>query len=450
MLRLVAEVIREAAGADVAILNRQALDGRWSPSQEGSLTASDVNIALEYDDPLQVAEVDERWLRSLARNAQERGRIVTPGLTWTGTGAGIAVKVGGHPVEARARYRVVTIRFLAAGGDEDLVPPLGRLGSWETLGEASLRSTTLAFLETPRERDPRQGLPDAEGTLEWQFRADADLTFTGSSIGNPRRRCTDEMRRKDPARCDADGFLLTDGMRVNAYDATQLSLADVITFGFNVNLAANAAAPDWTWQNTASFLYRTAWTERAGSFVEAVDQIRARSTLSWRGLRQGGAAEWYLPDPTADLFIETEFTEPDGRGYHWFLTRPTLGFRFQLVDKLQLQINGGMQVQALQPGAQVEGGLGATMTLAPWDMIALDQQFARLAFTADYFLTFNDAQAHGVLRGTLDTSFDLAGPLALTLQANVYLEHQSAQEVGAAVSVTAGIRLGYLGRAVGP
>ncbi|MCB9595736.1 MAG: 5'-nucleotidase C-terminal domain-containing protein [Sandaracinaceae bacterium] len=452
MLSMVARILREATGADIAILNRQALDTRWRQAREGSLTASDVYIALEYDDPLLVAEVDERWLKRLARNAADRGTMVTPGLTWSGTGTSLAVQIGGHPAEARARYRVVTIRFLAAGGDGEAVPSLGTLGEWQTFGEESMRTTTLAYLEQPREGDPRQALPDADGTLEWQFRADADLLFSGSSIDNPRRRCTEAMLAM-PGMCDADGFALTDGARVAAYDATQLSLADVITFGFNVTLAANAAAPDWTWQNTGNFLYRTAWTEPTGTtgseFVEAADQIRTRSTLSWRGLREGDD-QWYLPDPTADLFIESEFTAPESRGYQWFLTRPTLGFRFQLADKLQFQINGGFQVQVFQPDTNVEGGFGATMTLAPWDMIKLDQQFARLAFTFDYFLAFSEAQARGTLRGTVDAAFDLAGPLALVMQANLYLQHQSAQDIGAAISVSAGIRLGYLGRAVGP
>jgi len=454
MLQMVARVLRDASGADVAILNRQILDSRWTPAHAGSLTASDVYIALEYDEPLQVAEVDERWLKRLATNAEERGSIVTPGLTWTGAGSAMSVKVGGHPTESRATYRVVTIRFLAAGGDDDIVPVLGRLGEWSTLGEASLRSTALAFLEEEREPDPRESLPDDNGTLEWQFRSNADLTFSGSSIANPNRRCTDAMLLSDPDQCDAMGLALADGARTAAYDSTQLSLADVITFGFNITLAANAASPDWTWQNTGSFLYRTAWTEPGGGtgseFVEAADQVRARSTLSWRGLRRGQSELWYLPDPTVDLFVESEFTEPDARGYHWFLTRPTLGLRFQLTSKLQFQINGGFQTQALDPNAEVEGGFGATVTLAPWDIVKLDQRFVRLAFTYDYFLAFSDDETRGTLRGTLDAAFDLAGPLALVFRGQLYLQHQSAQDVGAAISVTAGLRLGYLGRAVGP
>ncbi len=453
MLRLVARIIRDAIGADVAILNREILDSRWTPSRPGSLTASDVYIALEYDEPLQVADVDERWLKRLAASAESRGSIVTPGLTWRGSGTRLAVKVGGHPTDARARYRVVTIRYLATGGDDTVVPALGStLGQWSSLGEASLRSTALAYLEGAREADPREALPDDDGTVEWQFRADADLTFSGSSIANPRRRCSDAMLISEPERCDAMGFILTDGAQVPAYGSTQLSLSDVLTFGFNISLAANAAAPDWTWQNTGSLLYRTAWTQPTGTtgseFAEAADQIRARSTLSWRGLRMQESGRWYMPDPTADLFIETEFTQPASRDYQWFLTRPTLGFRFQLDPKLQFQVMGGLQFQALDPNGDVDGGFGATLTLAPWDITKIELRSIRLAFTFDYFLVFDAADARGTLRGTLDASFDLAGPLALTFQSNLYLQHESAQDIGAAISVTAGLRLGYLGRAV--
>ncbi|HHH27715.1 MAG TPA: hypothetical protein ENK57_05135 [Polyangiaceae bacterium] len=454
MLNLVARILRETSGADVAVLNRQALDTRWTPAQPGSLSASDIYVALEYDEPLQAAEVDEAWLKRLAESAELTGAIVTPGLTTSGTGADRTVQVGGHSTDAHARYRVVTIRFLAAGGDDALVPGLGNLGAWETLGERSLRTAALRYLEGARDQDPRQSLPDDEGTLEWQFIAAADLTFSGSSIGNPMQRCTDEMRTTDPDSCDAQGFVLVDGERVPAYASTQLSLADVLTFGFNITLAANAAAPDWTWQNTSNLLYRSTWTEPTGStgsaFVEAADQIRARSTLSWRGLRMQQDNGWYVPDPTADVFVESEFTEPVGRGYHWFLLRPTLGFRFQLADKLQFQLSGGFQTQVFEPQPTVEAGLGATLTLSPWDFMRLDSRYARLGFTFDYFVTLTDEYARGTLRGTLGASFDLAGPLAIVFQGNLFLQHQSAQDVGAAVSVTAGIRLGYLGRAVGP
>lgn len=463
MLELVARIMRERTGADVAVLNRQALDGRWRPAHADALTASDVFIAIEYDEPLEVAAVNDTWLTRLARAAQDGGRFVTPGLTWTGTGAATRVKVGGHATEGRASYRVVTIRFLAAGGD-GLLPALPSGSSWEIVPSggqgdddetATLRNVALDHLQEPSDEDPRQALGDPDATLEWIFRADADLTFAGSSIDNPQRRCPFDPLDPPPdasVTCDPMSGLVVDaeGNPTGAYSTTQLTQSDVMTFGFNLDLAANAAAPDWTWQNTGSVLYRTAWTETAQTFTEAADQIRARSALSWRGLRRGDAELWYLPDPTVDLFIESEITEPDNRDYHWFLTRPTLGFRFQLRDKLQLQLNGGFQVQLFDPEREVEPGVGATLTLQPWDLLKVESRFARLGFTFDYFLADLGDDNRGALRGSLDASYDLAGPLALAFRMELLLQHERNQDVGAAVSITAGIRLGSLGRAVGP
>lgn len=451
MRDLVAEIIRDRTGADLAIINRQVIDRLWVQAQEGALTASDIYIALQYDEQLAVADVDERWLERLIINAEEReGELTISGMSWSGTRLRRFVRVGGHYTDGRARYRVVTIQFLAQGG-RGLLPELGALGEWERVEDTSLRQMVLDYLQTPREEDPREALPEAEGTLEWTFRADADLTFSGSSIESPRQRCTDEMLAATPELCDADGFVIDDaGARSPAYASSQLSTSDLITLGLNLNLAANAAAPDWTWTNTGSFLYQTAWTEPTGamgnSFVEAADQIRARSTLSWRGARTGNPDSWFIPDPTADVFVETEFTEPGERGYHWFLLRPTLGVRFQFTTKFQLQLMGGMQTQVLDPQAELQGGFGATLTLSPWVMFRYDLRTANLEFTFDYFVTMSDTQTQGTLRGTLGTSYDLAGPLALTLNANVFVQHQSEQDVGAAISVTAGIRLGYLGR----
>jgi hypothetical protein len=444
MWSLSAQIMRIAAGADVAVLNRRALDTQWRAGHDGALTASDVFVALEYDEPLQVAEVDQAWLTELARRA-EGGELVAPGLAREGSG----VLIGGHPSEPRARYRVATIRFLAAGGD-DALPPLPAGARWENVGDATLRSAVLRYLEIDREVDPRQALPRPDSTLEWLFRANLDLTFSGSAVENPARRCD---ANTPPDRCVDGREVSPEGGRTNAYDTSLLTRSDTLTFGFTLDLSADAAAPDWTWQNSGNAVYRTAWVAgspgRAGVFAEGADQIRARSTLSWRGLR-GGRTIWYAPDPTLDLFVESEFTEPAHRDWHWLLVRPTAGVRFQLVDKLQLQIVGGVQFQPFDPQMRVEPGIGATLTLAPWDFLSLEGRFARVGFSFDYFLADLGAENRSQLRGQLDASFDLVGPLALVVSFRLFVQGEVGQDVGAAIDATAGVRIGHFGRATGP
>lgn len=443
MLELASGVLRRVADADVAVLNPQILEGSWEPAHEGALTASDVYVAIEYDEPLRVAEVDAAWLQQLARVAASQG-LVTPGLTWSGDGSS-GVKVEGHPLEGRATYRVVTTRYLAEGAGGQL-PALPRRGRWQRAGDETVRSAVLAYLEAERPADPRDALPDPEGTIQWIFRTNADLTFSGSAIGNPRRRCAPDT---PPQRC-VDGLVVTeDGLPELAYGTSLLNREDTVTFGVAIDLAADAAAPDWTWQNSINLLYRTAWIETAPGFAEAADQIRGRSALAWRGLRRGNEG-WYVPDPMLDLFVETELTEPADRNWHWFLVRPTAGVRFQLLDKLQLQLLGGFEVQPFSPDVEVEPGVGATLTLAPWDLLRFEDRYARVSFTFDYFLADLGDDNRSQLRGQLDASFDLAGPLALVMSFRIFVQDEVGQDLGIAVDATAGLRLGYLGRATGP
>lgn len=447
LLRLSASILRAETGADVAVLDTGALEPSWAPARENALTASDIYVALERDEPLRFAEVDAAWLQEVARAAASPSNgLVTPGLTWSNDD-GTGVEVGGHALEGRAHYRVVTTRFLAEGAGRRL-PALPRGARWRALDTFTLRSLVLRYLEQRRDEDPREAVPAPGDTVQWILRASADLTFSGSSVSNPRRRCTPDT---PPQRCVDDRVVNEEGVAVPAYGSSLLDRADTLTFGVALALAADAAAPDWSWQNTLDLVYRTAWVEGTGAapFAEAADQIRGRSALSWRGLRRGNE-QWYVPDPTIDVFVESELTEPADRDWHWFLLRPTAGVRFQLLDKLQLQLLGGLEMQPFAPELDVDPGIGATLTLAPWDLLKYDDRFARVAFSLDYFLGDLGDSNRSQLRGQLDASFDLAGPLALVFSFRVYLQTEEGQELGTAIDATAGLRLGTLGRVVGP
>lgn len=442
MLGLAAGVIRHVSRVDVAILNPEILEHSWRPARPGAITASDVYVALEYDEPLVVAEVDAAWLSELARRAAAQG-LVTPGLTWSGDGSS-DVKVEGHSLEPRATYHVVTTRFLAEGAGGNRLPALPGRNRWQ-LSEHTVRSAMLAFLEADREDDPRDALPNPNDEVQWIFRAHADLTFSGSSISNPRRRCDAST---DPQLC-VDGFVVSEeGAVIPAYGTSLLNREDTVNFGVAVEVAADAAAPDWTWQNSLSLLYRTSWIDTTPEFAEAADQIRGRSTLAWRGLRRSNA-QWYVPDPMVDLFIESELSEPADRQWHWFLVRPTAGLRLQLLDRLQLQLLGGFEVQPFSPEAEVEAGIGATLTLSPWDFLRFEDRYARVSFTFDYFLADVGDDNRSQLRGQLDASFDLAGPLALVMSVRLFVQDEVGQDLGIAIDATAGLRLGYLGRVTG-
>lgn len=419
LAELAGRVMLEAADADVAAINLGAIDDRWRPAREDALTASDLYVGLEYDEPLVVADVPATWLVELARRSADR-RLVTPGLAREGDGA----RVLGRPTQARATYRVVTLRFLASGGD-DALPPLPEGSSWEPAELGSLRAVVLERLQRRSERDPREALVDPATAPEWIVAANADGSFSGSSIDNP-----------------------------SGYDSALLNRGSTLALGIEIALRADATAPDWSWENGGVLRYRAQWTPStmpgvAGAFAEAVDQIQLRSLGAWRGLREA-PSQWYVPDPYVEIFLESELSEPASRDWHWMLFRPTIGARFPLADVLDLKLSTGVQAQLLDPMAEAEFGVGATVQLRPWDLARVEQRHVTVQALVDWFLVDLGDQNRWQLRGSMDASFDLAGPLALTLGVRLYMQQERAQELGVALDATAGFRLGWLGRAVGP
>jgi hypothetical protein len=419
LTELTARIVLDRSDADVAIINRGALDQRWRPARPDALTASDVYIALAYDEPIFVAEVPSTWITALAQRAADRG-LVTPGLSWDGSSA----RVLDRPLQARARYRVATLRFLASGGDHAL-PPLPTGSTWVPLESGTLRSIVLERWQRRSDRDPRDALPDPRVAPEWIAQGTIDGTFSGSSIRNPARYATSLLER-----------------------------GSTVALGLEVNLRADATAPDWSWENLGVLRYRAQWAPSPmpgveGAFSEAVDQIQVRSLGAWRGLRKEPGL-WYVPDPFVEVFVESEISAPAMRGWHWLLFRPTIGARFPLTSELELKLGTGPQAQLLQPGSEAEWGVGATITLRPWDLLRVEERHVTLSALLDWFLVDLGDQNRWQLRSSFDASFDLAGPLALTLGVRLYLQQDRGQDLGVALDATAGLRLGWLGRAVGP
>ena len=423
LTELAARVMLESADADIAVINLGAIDDAWQPARADALTASDLYIGLAYDEPLVMADVPASWLGELARRRAEH-RLVTPGLDADGT------RVLGRPAQARATYRVVTLRFLASGGDGAL-PPLPEGTHWRPAELGTLRTVVLERLRQRSERDPREALEDPATAPEWIVSAYADGAFSGSSVDNPR---------------DSSGALL--------YDSALLNRGSTLALGLEIMLRADATAPDWSWENSGALRYRAQWLPSttpgmAGEFAEAIDQLHLRSLGAWRGLRES-PSQWYVPDPYAEIFLESELSTPAGRSWHWMLFRPTIGARFPLADVLDFKVSTGLQVQLLDPARDAEFGVGAVIQLRPWDLARIEQRHVTVQGLLDFFALDLGDQNRWQLRGSMDAAFDLAGPLALTLGVRLYVQQDRGQEIGVALDATAGLRLGWLGRAVGP
>ena len=417
--QLAAEIVREFTGADVAFLNVGAVDSSFHPSSATQLMASDLYIAIEYDEPIVVTDVPASWLDEVLTQALAHD-VVAPGLARDGE----ALRVRGRPPVDEVTYRVATIRFLGASGDGAL-PPLPDGISWRTMehteeGEVryhSLRDVVLHALERADPRDPRDARSAPNDALEWVFRGAVDGDFSGSSVSN-----------------DAD------------YDAAALAIDTTIAMGAEGTLNLDATAPNYTWETVLSASYRTQWApsadpDTAGAFIEANDRIQLRSMASYRGLRTTPGDVW-VPDAYIEAFVESEFTRPDARDWHWLLIRPTLGARFPLTTEFEVKLQFGIQGQALHPGADAEVGAGVSVLLRPWSLLEAGGRSLTLEGNADFFCVDLLDQNRWQLRSQLDLALDLVGPVALTFGATLYAQQDGEQAMALAFSATAGFRLG--------
>jgi hypothetical protein len=170
---------------------------------------------------------------------------------------------------------------------------------------------------------------------------------------------------------------------------------------------------------------------------------------SYRGWRADSSAV-YIPDAYVELFVETELTRPLSRDFHWFLIRPTAGLRFPLLTEVELKLQGGLEVQALAPSAEVEPGAGATLTLNRWNVMEGGGRSLTAEGMVDFFCADLFDTNRWQLRSRVDVALDLFGPLALTFGAQLYLEDRASQGTAFAFSATAGVRIAGVGRVVGP
>lgn len=408
LLELTADIMRGATGAEVAFLNRSVADARWRPAHPGELTASDVYIGLQYDEPLVMATVDARWLDSI-KNV-DLTQLLTPGFEIVAK----KVKIHGRPIEVRGTYQVVTLRYLAEGGDE-LLPPGP---DWQPVPGGSLRSVVLAYLEEPSEGDPRQSLPTPLDDIEWTLSFNADATFGGSTVRNP-----------------------------GAYGDSQFGRSDTASFGVASAFSIDGISSAIGWEN--DFVLNFRLTDAGDGFDEGADLLSYRTNFRYRGFRHANDSI-YVPEPFIESYVESELTEANGRDFHHLLLRPTAGLRFSLTNKLSLRASAGFEVESLDPDADILPGVGAVLQLSRWRLMASGQKMVDLAITADWFFSDPGGIARHTLRGNFDLLFTMTGHLGLALVMNLYGVQEDGGDFSTATDVTAALRVQWLHRRLRP
>jgi len=436
MATLAAGVLRERANADVAVLNLPTIDRRWHPSRNDALSASDVNVAIRYDEPLVAATVPGAWIAALAGVRAGNANLVTLGLE-PATPA-LPVRVHGRPLELAASYRVVTNRFLARGGDA-LLPALPPGTEWEPVRGPGVRQSVLEFLSEPRDDDPRDALVDPSQRVEWQLRAQVDLTFTGSAIR------------------DAGDY--REGPLVNARQ---------LQFGLATQLAWNALHPRAAWENTVNTTYTLAATATTDGFDEGTDQILYRTSGNYRGFRDRRDA-LYVPDLFAEGLLRTELTKQDPRVVtlddgtmetqpvaHFLTVRFTGGLQWRLRPQLRVRALGGLELlDALDDDLRVAlGGYGAQLIVDPWILLGAAPRTLTAQLTVDWFASDPGGRNRHLVQGLFDVKIQLTQLFALSFNVTFYGlktrvlvdERYESRPFAFAFQTNAGLRVSFVGR----
>ena len=400
LLELVAGLVRAAAHAEVAILNRGVTKGRQVAFPSGALAAGDLYDALPFDEQLEVAEVSGDWLTKRAKESSA-AQLLLLGLSADGA------SVAGRPIDPRAQYRVATVRFLAHGGDGAL--PAGP--DWRPL-PLTLRGVTTAALERPSAADPRDEVPDPAKAVAWMLRPDLDARFASTSISNP-----------------------------GAYAAAPLQRSNTVTLGAEGNLRLAADAPRWVWENAALLRYRSTRTtslDAAPVTTRDVDDLETlRSTYTWKQLF--GEPRWYLPQLYGEGYGETEAGSAGSRRY---LGRGSIGGKFSVTPKLSVKLAAAVERQVDDTSARTPFGLNAQLVLLPQELARFGDRRVELDSTIDFFA--GGASAQVTVRAHAGLLIDLIGPLSFVLAADVYGERDGGGPTGVSLDTSAGLRVRLL------
>jgi 2',3'-cyclic-nucleotide 2'-phosphodiesterase (5'-nucleotidase family) len=415
----VLDAMRDAGKAEMAMINAGAIDDRGLPLYAAS--AAEVNAALPY--PARVVllklpgkDVSERLGKFVSPGPEAGARLFLRGLTRKDGG----LEINGRPLDPAATYRVATIDFITAGGDDLLSP---EMAAGKVLHD-DLRALVLShFAASGAGTLPLQELP------LWTSNLDFGLDLQGTTIQNGGETRYDRpllLRKPSVAlRIDSTARVQMELPR----HLLQLSLRGLYGQTY-LAPAAEGEAP--TWQETA-------------------DLLNLLALYSYRGL----SPRWSIvPTPYASLGLETEWTRSESRGYHHMEVSALAGVRTALLSKLSLVLGAGVRSELLARRTRAEEAdlarprvlLSGTLELLKrslWPKLGnalLGEGTLTYNFTDPQFLRSHELRATGKLY------ISLGRPLYVTLGLDLYLYGDRGRPPGLSLDVTCGLKVLLLAR----
>lgn len=408
---------REMAEADLALVDPRAYDPSFAQPAGAHLQRAEAERAVLFDAQLVSASVPLDWLNNLNKMLDGLRPLTLIGVTQEKGDTLIA----GRVAVTGASYRIVTTSVLARSGRL----PAG--ANWSPVNErhATLRGALLDHL-AHGDNDPRTRLRDPLLGTQWILRADGQVMANLTAVSR-RDRYSEEPALQVDASRQLGGRLL---INLDA-DAPKFLFENVGSVSFDRNFATNTTAQDLTFlQNT--YTYRGLWPEPL-----------------------------LYPHPFAENYLETAFLRGTA-DYRHLLLRPKVGVRSIFSRVFSLKVAAGLQWEVYDEGRPIYPGLSVELLLKPTTVVLSDGTL-QLEGNITYFWNapgasrpdspnlrdgFSSGINNHMLRGQLVSSFQLIGPLQLTLTALAVFRSEPGVPSGAGLQVQAGVRLRFVSRSM--
>lgn len=446
--QLVLRALREQTHAEIAFINRRAISEAAFFPMSGRLTAARVQRALPYPAELRVATIRGSDIGTLAGTVLDSPAAYSAGIERRDN----TLYINGREVNPDGRYRVVTTRFVARGGD-GILGGDGVLSAeadhWEEVdppaeGITHLDDRVIHWLDSERGAapyDPEEPL-DLYGRPLWygSLTLDANVSFTAV---------------RDDNYVEGD-----DGTLSRRYQQAQLNRQGVLDLRGSLEGRFGLSTRGHAWDNLLRLRYgRQRLETEIGSgdyeWAESVDLISFRSAYDMDYLRDvvlGGA--WYGPSIFIEYNLESEFfherAPDDTDSPHFLEMTGLLGLKLKPNTWFRLSVAGGIRSMVTAPDPYPLPGLNLRAEI----MRTLFSDNPRLpiyvAAYIDYFVGWPvavpdidlapvEGSAVHKLTGELRLELTLIGPLRLTGSLRGFLYDENPGTVAMALDATVGL-----------
>lgn len=419
-------IMRKEVGAEIALVNNRAIRDRPFPIF-GPITRAELYQAMPYRATLVRTSIPGARLAPLLGPTLANPKASNLGFQMPGGGA---PTVNGRPVDTAREYRIVTVDFVAAGGDAILPVDAAK---WEPMRDVpDLRDLVEEFIRSragDEDGDPTVdpstdlGPPPGERAL-WVSLHDIGVDLTSVSIRNHER-----------------------------YGDPQLARAEQRAVRAELTSTGQLRSPRHEGDGRFIARYGRARTQPAGLpavSAETADLLTASATYNYRGLRAdaGPTAPIYLPDPFARVMFESEFTRPpvtatQTRDYRHAELTVSAGPLFPVDPKLRLRVGPGLRAELVAPGraGRLRPLMEAGVLLLPVALATFGPAPIRIEGTIDYLIIEPRSSREQQVRASARLSVPIAPLLFLTAGLDYFAVERQPLGWAGALDATVGLRV---------